>query len=237
MTKQIPKLLKDAIEQNSIDIDVLTKHLRIPWLKLDMQFPTIDIELSKQDWRKKWKFDLKGENNYQVNEWNGNVLFGPTDWQKFLEKANTLDDKIDEDCRCRKFRKDFDYGWYIDQNDTVRKEIKKIFPKDEDLNLVNTYTLPPGGWLFPHKDYAMDNMGLNKIYIAVKWKQGNVFGMYGCGELPVTQGDVFLINNYSLPHWVYNGSDENRIVLDISANLHSPIIKQKIIDAFKKAML
>ena len=67
MTKQIPKLLKDAIEQNSIDIDVLTKHLRIPWLKLDMQFPTIDIELSKQDWRKKWKFDLKGENNYQVN--------------------------------------------------------------------------------------------------------------------------------------------------------------------------
>ena len=61
--------------------------------------------------------------------------------------------------------------------------------------------------------------------------------MYGCGELPVTQGDVFLINNYSLPHWVYNGSDENRIVLDISANLHSPIIKQKIIDAFKKAML
>ena len=77
-------------------------------------------------------------------------------------------------------------------------------------------------------------MGLAKIYIAVRWGQGNVFGQYGCGNMPVKQGDVFLVNNYTLPHWVFNGSDSERIVLDISANLHSPNIKNSIIKSFKK---
>ena len=33
--------------------------------------------------------------------------------------------------------------------------------------------------------------------------------MYGCGDVPIKQGDVFLVNNYTLPHWVYNGSNDN----------------------------
>ena len=78
-------------------------------------------------------------------------------------------------------------------------------------------------------------MGLAKIYVALKWSKDNVFGMYGCGDIPIREGDVLLLNNYTLPHWVYNGSKEDRIVIDISANLHSPIIKNKIIEAFRKA--
>ena len=93
------------------------------------------------------------------------------------------------------------------------------------------------GYVFPHRDYAIDNMGLAKIYVALKWSKDNIFGMYGCGNIPINEGDVFLLNNYTLPHWVYNGSNEDRVVIDISANLHSPMIKQKIIDAFKKSML
>ena len=46
MKDKIPKLLDDAIKQNDYDIDVITKNLKIPWLKLDMEFdkPT-DSEL------------------------------------------------------------------------------------------------------------------------------------------------------------------------------------------------
>ena len=56
--------------------------------------------------------------------------------------------------------------------------------------------------------------------------------MYGCGNIPIEQGDVILLNNYSLPHWVYNGSDDDRIVLDISANLKSKNISEVIQRSF-----
>ncbi len=68
------------------------------------------------------------------------------------------------------------------------------------------------------------------------WGDGNIFGQYGCGNIPINEGDIFLINNYTLPHWVYNGSKENRIVINISANLNSPNIKESIIRAFKKCI-
>ena len=153
MTKQIPKLLKDAMENNTVDVDVLSKHLKIPWIKLDIKIPNLDIPISTEDWREKWGFKDLDKNSYQVNQWNGNLLFGPTEWQKFLDKANQLGEQIDEDCKCRLFRKQFKYDWYIEKDNVVRKAISKIFP-DDDLNLVNTYTLPPGGWLFPHRDHC-----------------------------------------------------------------------------------
>ena len=119
----------------------------------------------------------------------------------------------------------------------MRRQLKKIIPNDDDINLVNSYSLPPKGYVFPHRDYAIDGMGLAKIYVALKWGKGNVFGMYGCGDIPIKEGDVILLNNYTLPHWVYNGSDEDRVVIDISANLHSPVIKDKIIQAFKRSFV
>ena len=175
--------------------------------------------------------------SYQVKGWNGNIFFGPTDFKKFLsmnEKENKQHDH-DEDSKCRRFRKELDYSWCVNDNSYIRKQVKKILPSDDDINLVNSYSLPPGGYVFPHRDYAIDGMGLAKIYVALKWSKDNVFGMYGCGDIPIREGDVLLLNNYTLPHWVYNGSKEDRVVIDISANLHSPIIKNKIIEAFRKA--
>jgi hypothetical protein len=245
MTKDnIPKLLKDAMSQNSYDIDVITKYLKIPWLKLDITFDTpsnddIKETLSETDWRGKWQFPDDGKMSYQVKGWNGNIFFGPTDFKKFLDMSSAGDNQhvYDEDNKCRKFRKILNYDWCVDDNCYIKKQVKKILPNDEDINLVNSYSLPPGGYVFPHRDYAIDNMGLAKIYVALKWSKDNIFGMYGCGNIPINEGDVFLLNNYTLPHWVYNGSNEDRVVIDISANLHSPMIKQKIIDAFKKSML
>jgi len=235
-TDKLPKLLKDAIEKNAYDIEIITKKLKLPWLKLDLNFGSwtnkdCEILYSSDDWRTKWQFPDAEKNSYQVKNWQGKILFGPADFQKFLELSRAQEHDHDEDSKCRKYRTKLEYCWY--STNSVTEKIKQLIP-DDDLNLVNSYILPPGGYVFPHRDYAIDDMGLAKIYIAVKWSEGNVFGQYGCGNIPIKQGDVFLINNYSLPHWVYNGSNEDRIVVDISANLHSPKIKQSIIKAFKK---
>ena len=236
---KIPKLLADSMSQNSYDIDVITKHLKLPWLKLDIKFDTpsdqdIEETLSHTDWRHKWKWN-SSDNAYQVKGWNGNIFFGPTDFENFLNvsSANGNEHTHDEDSKCRHYRKTLDYDWYVNDNSYVKRQVKKIIPDDADINLVNSYSLPPGGYVFPHRDYAIDNMGLAKIYVALKWSTDNIFGMYGCGNLPIKEGDVFLINNYTLPHWVYNGSKEDRIVIDISANLHCKSIKTKIIESFK----
>ena len=244
MTDKLPKLLTDSIEQNSIDIDIITKKLKLPWLKLDIKLDSVDKnELEKmtsnKDWRKQWDYPNHDADSYQVKGWNGDVFFGPTDWQKFLALANKQESEHynDEDSKCRLLRKDMKYDWYVGEDNYVRQQVQKLIPNDDDINLVNTYSLPPGGYVFPHRDYASDGLGLAKIYIALKWGEGNVFGMYGCGDIPIKEGDVILLNNYTLPHWVYNGSDEDRVVIDISANLHSPVIKDKIIQAFKRSFV
>lgn len=235
---QLPKLLNDAITQNELDIDIITKNLKLPWLKLDIQFPNLEenyintLEDTK-DWRGKWKFKNLEENNYQVKGWNGDFLFGPKPFDDFLNEVNQNKnfEKIDEDSVSKHFRKKFNYDWYIDTNDPIRQWVSKLIP-NEDINIINTYFLPPGGYVFPHRDYSRDGMGLAKIYIAAQWEEGNVFGMYGCGNIPIKQGDVMLINNYTLPHWVYNGSNKKRLVIDIGANLHSPKIKILIKQSF-----
>ena len=61
MTDNIPKLLQDAINENTYDIDVITKNLKLPWLKLDLKFdqPTdkdINELIATDDWRNKWNF-------------------------------------------------------------------------------------------------------------------------------------------------------------------------------------
>lgn len=242
MTDNIPKLLRDSIEQNTFDIDIITKKLKLPWLKLDIKIKSpgedhLQNFVSNKDWRTQWNYPDTEQDSYQVKGWNGDIFFGPTDWTRFLSQANADNQEYDhdEDSRCRAHRQNLQYDWYVDKTNWLRQEITKIFPDDNDINLVNTYTLPPGGFVFPHRDYAGDGLGLAKIYIALRWSEGNVFGMYGCGDVPIKEGDVFLLNNYTLPHWVYNGSNADRIVVDISANLHSPIIKEKIEESFKKA--
>ena len=232
----MPKLLQDAIEQHSYDVDVITKNLKLPWLKLDLDFGEwteehVSFLQSNDDWRKKWKFPDSDKNSYQVKNWNGKLFFGPTDFDKFLKLSGQNEHDHDEDSKCRRYRDQLDYGWYSDNS--IKTKINKLIP-DSDLNLVNSYILPSGGYVFPHRDYAIDNIGLAKIYVAVRWGEGNVFGQYGCGNIPVKEGDVFLVNNYTLPHWVFNGSDRERIVLDISANLHSDKIKESIFKAFRK---
>ena len=243
MNVKLPALLQDSINRNAPDVDVITKHLKLPWIKLDLKFPALSgnyINNKHQEsinWRHKWNYDTENALGYQVNGWNGNLLFGPADLLSFTQEIDQdpkwRNGQYDEGCRCRMFRHQFDYTWTVDKDDPIRQWVSNLFD-NQDLNLVNTYFLPAGGYVFPHRDYAIDNTALSKLYIAIQWSSGNVLGMYGVGNMPIVEGDVFLLNNYTLPHWVYNGSTNLRMVLDVNANFTSTKIKEIIFNSFKK---
>ena len=165
----LPKLLQDVLNHNSVDVKIITETLKLPWLKLNLKFPTITEEQIKNlaeviDWRKIW--DGYSENyessQYQIKEWTGQILFGPKPFAKFFEESTKTKDfreKFDEDSKCKFFRKQFNYDWYINNSNIIRTFISEILP-DKDINLVNTYILSPGGYVFPHRDYSIDNVGL-----------------------------------------------------------------------------
>ena len=80
MTDKIPKLLKDSIEQNTFDIDVITKKLKLPWLKLDIKIKSPGEDqmqnfVSNKDWRKQWNYPDTEQDSYQVKGWNIDVFF------------------------------------------------------------------------------------------------------------------------------------------------------------------
>jgi hypothetical protein len=241
MNDKLPHILDQCLAYNEPDIDIITNRLKLPWLKLNLAAPQVStdyidaIETRAGSWRAKWQYDYE-HIAYQVKGWNGNMLFGPTDMAAFVQDINArpewANNRYDEDCQCKFFRNQFDFGWQVDHTDPIRQWVSALIP-DQDINLVNTYFLPPGGFVFPHRDYSAFKDGLAKIYIPVQWDQGSRFGMYGLGDIPLASGDVFLINNYSLPHWVYNGSDQRRMVISIGANLRSPILSRLIIDSFR----
>lgn len=229
---EFPKLISDLRKNNFLDYKEILNS-KIPWLKLNIDGPnfTDDILSSavkqSSNWREQWKMV---ETNYQVRDWNGSVLFGPSDWDKWnkVVKADNL--KNDEDHLCMIHRKNMEFSWRIDEFHPVRLWIENIFPNVNDINIVNYYVLPPGGYLFPHIDPCESNKALNKIYIPLRWKEGCEFGFYKWGNMPVVENQVYLINNYAHAHWVLNDSNEDRIVLDIGANLES--IADIIIESF-----
>ena len=239
----IPKILADALAYNAVDVDIICRRLKIPWLTLDLTAPVLaqsyleDLYLRSLDWRETWGFQDLENNAYQVKGWNGQLLFGPRDLPVFLQDAHTRDGGryawYDEDSQVRNLRSQTECAWRLDSGDPIRTWVEDLVG-DPDLNMVNTYWLPPGGFVLPHRDYTLDENGLNKIYLAVDWAPGNRFGMYGCGDLPIEQGQVLLINNYTLPHWVYNGSDRKRLVLSMSANLKSPTLERLIVQAYRR---
>ena len=76
----LPRLLQDAIKSNEYDINVITKHLKLPWLKLDLDFGLDENDhdqlMSQEDWRTKWNFPSLEDNSYQVKNWNGKNFTG-----------------------------------------------------------------------------------------------------------------------------------------------------------------
>jgi hypothetical protein len=226
---KFPKLLEDVSRENTFDLNNFLAS-GIPWLKLDIQVPQFDQavfdEAVKQssDWRKQWFFSDETKSievDYQVNNWNGKLLFGPTDWHKWQGIVERDADRNDADGLCSIHRKNLEFEWRLSAEHPIRQFVEQIFPNVEDINIVNFFVLPPGGYLFPHIDPTEGSKALNKIYIPLSWKEGNEFGFYKWGNAPFVEGRAYLINNYSNVHWVINRSNEPRVVLDIGADLNS----------------
>ncbi len=235
---EYPKLITDLMQHNKLSLDTILS-CNIPWLKLDIKVPNFSNEVLKQamkeslDWRDYWG-DI--ESNYQVREWNGSVLFGPTDFPAFRKSLRDQSKYIiddDEDHTCMRERNNYDFSWKINETHPIRQFVKTIFPNDSDINIVNYYILPPGGFVFPHRDRTTGKHQLNKIYIPLKWAEGNEFGFYGWGNAPIKEKNAYLLNNYSYTHWVVNNSQTDRIVLTMGTNLAA--IKDIITNSFLKA--
>lgn len=237
---EFPKLIEELSSHNSFDLDHFLD-CGVPWLKLNLDVPDFDQTVfddavkQSTNWRQQWLFTNNQENieiDYQIKEWNGQVLFGPTDWTAWMDLV-AGDNKInDEDRLCMLHRNEFEFDWRLEPTHPIRQFVESIFPNQQDINLVNFYVLPPGGYLFPHIDPCAGAKALNKIYIPLKWADGNEFGFYKWGNAPMVERNAYLINNYRYVHWVLNRSNEPRVVLDIGSNLHA--IKDLIEESFKQ---
>lgn len=234
-----PSYLEAASTGNKLELSALLQS-KLPWLKLNIDVPefqdSVFDEVIQQctDWRSQWSFtDAQHDHGVSVDgqkrDWEGQVLFGPGDWDAFQSKI-TGDLSYDADGLCKHYRNDFDFEWRLSPKHEIRKFVESIFPNQEDIYLVNFYVLPPGGYLFPHKDPTQDTKQLNKLYIPLRWPAGCEFGFYRWGNMPAKQGKVYLVDNYSHTHWVLNRSNEHRVVLDICGNLQS--IEHKIKESF-----
>ena len=236
LNKKFPKLIENLHWTNSFDLEKFL-HCGIPFMPLDLEVPAIPEDVFNQtvalcsSWRSQWNLV---EDNYQVQDWQGSVLFGPSDWDTWLKTIEKIAKNfvLDEDGLCKKYRHTQEFAWRVEQSNPIRKWVNSIF-QDKDINLVNVYNIPPGGYLFPHVD---DNPHphLNKIYVALTWPQGNHFHFNGFGELPITDRTAWLINNYQYSHWVYNDSNENRLVIAIAGNLHA--VKNVILTSWLKML-
>ena len=236
---KFPKLIEEVSQNNQFDLDNFLNS-GIPWMKLNIPVPEFDqtvfdraVEQST-NWREQWKFTSKQEKidiDHQVKEWNGQVLFGPSDWDNWMDLTLGQNKDNDEDRLCMMHRNSIDFSWRLDESHPIRTFVEDIFPNQKDINIVNFYVLPPGGYLFPHVDQCEAHSGLNKIYVALNWNEGNEFGFYKWGNAPIVERTAYLINNYRYVHWVLNRSDQPRVVLDIGVNLHS--IGNLIEESFK----
>jgi hypothetical protein len=219
MTK---KLLNDLSKENCLQLDSILSS-GMPWLKLDLaipQFPSQvlnDAIAASNGWHDLWGEKPPEIPNYHI--WDGKVLFGPTNWNQWADIIAS-DSSEDEDGLSKKYRNDVEFGWHIGDDHPVRKWINS-FLDDDAINLVSYYVLGPYGYLLPHYDLCTGDKRLNKIYAAVTWPDDCEFGFLDWGNVPIQQGDVFLINNYRYPHWVINRGDQHRIVLDIGCDLNS----------------
>ena len=235
---KFPKLIEEISHNNEFDLDNFLDS-GIPWVKLNIDVPAFDQAVFDQavkqstNWRQQWLFTNDQENieiDYQINQWNGQVLFGPSDWTAWMNLVAGDNKKNDEDRLCMIHRNNFDFDWRLNTDHPIRQFVESVFPNQQDINIVNFYVLPPGGYLFPHIDPCESAKALNKIYIPLQWSEGNEFGFYKWGNAPMVERTAYLINNYRYVHWVLNRSNEPRVVLDIGANLHA--IKDLIKESF-----
>lgn len=104
-----------------------------------------------------------------------------------------------------------------------------LYQSDIDATLCWLHILEPGGYFRPHRDIKMDTTPLDYFWIPLNIVPGAQLRSYPYGEIKVSLGNAYLLNNDYYVHGVYNGGVETRYVLlghinhDLSENLRSMI--------------
>lgn len=79
--------------------------------------------------------------------------------------------------------------------------------------------IPPGGKILPHIDRGWHPAYTDRLYVALKSPEGSYFGCRAPGEdeerLWPAPGDAHMFDN-SVPHWVENSSDREKMTLIIA---------------------
>jgi Aspartyl/Asparaginyl beta-hydroxylase len=127
-----------------------------------------------------------------------------------------------------------DSAWrivWLKKNNQITKLVEQ-FPAVQKLidclNLNHWHAfigvLPPGGFIYPHKDFVMHRLenkefvyyqGCAQLYIPLQWPAGNYIKFANVGALAMESNDPMVINTDYFTHCVINDSDQTRYILGI----------------------
>ena len=91
--------------------------------------------------------------------------------------------------------------------------------------------IKPGGYLTPHVDPFANPF---KIYLALSWPKGSYFKMYKKGFIPLKPGRCFWVNVGDHSHAVVNDSKEDRIIISLYADWHTPAWRDLVEHSYKE---
>lgn len=172
----------------------------------------IDIKLDVEPFKKAlaqhnelWdEFTFRKDNPESPHREMQDIIF------RYNDKKNYKNDRA-------KFNEEHDAVWYPSAK-TI-PEVKDLAfslmckVRGERLGMVLCTKLEPTKKIAWHTDGGWHAEYYKKYYVAVKNKPGSTFYFID-GDITPDEGDVYEFNN-SLPHWVENNSNEDRIALII----------------------
>lgn len=97
--------------------------------------------------------------------------------------------------------------------------------------------LIPNSYLRPHRDFS-DNWPLLYAWIPVNYPEGSELRFYPLGTVPITEGKVYLFNQYHFVHAIRNTNPElirDCIIGHLDENIQdTPEWRQRVIDAINE---
>jgi hypothetical protein len=115
------------------------------------------------------------------------------------------------------FNEEHDSVWYpeADAIPEIRPIVFDVMARvqGERLGGILITKLPPKGGIKPHTDSSWHAGYYDKYYVPIQNEEGSLFG-FPDGVIKAKPGEVWWFRN-DVPHWVANGSDEERVALII----------------------
>ena len=189
------------------DAQRIKSEFNIPWLKLDIIVPTIEI----------FKEYVNVESEVIDHRSSDEVLGAKHKGWKSLV-LHGVDKHITEDT-------DGIHTWteIADKCPNTVQWIKDNFIINEYTGRIRFMFLEPGGYILPH--YDREQKGLREINVAIQQPKGCVFQFVERGVIPFSEGKAFIID-VSNVHMVYNNSNQIRLHMILHTDVPDELIKR-----------